>query len=301
MSEAVDSQVPAPEVLTRRTKSLWRLSLSAFLENRLAIAGLVVLLAAVLFSFVGPLFYHTNQVNTDLASSNLPPGSAGHILGTDEAGYDQLGRLMAGGQVSLEIGFAAATVATVLGTLWGAIAGFAGGIVDAVMMRVVDALLAIPALFLLLVLVSIVRPSMGVMILVFGLTAWLMTARLVRGESLSLRVREYVQAVTVMGGSSWRSVRRHIMPNVVGTVIVNATFQVADAILVVAYLGFLGLGISPPETDWGGMLNNGVKFIYTNQWWLIYPPGLAIILVVIAVNFIGDGVRDAVEVRQQRR
>jgi peptide/nickel transport system permease protein len=207
---------------------------------------------------------------------------------------------MVGGQASLAIGFAAAAIATVIGTLWGAVAGFFGGVVDAVMMRVVDAILSIPILFLLLFLVTIVRPTITVMIFVLGLTAWLVPARLVRGESLTLRVREYVQAVRVMGGSSWHSVLRHIMPNVIGTVIVNATFQVADAILLVAYLGYLGLGISPPATDWGGMLSDGTQNIFTNFWWLIYPPGLAIILVVVAVNLVGDGLRDAVEVRLQR-
>jgi peptide/nickel transport system permease protein len=283
-----------------RPKSMWRLSIEAFCEDKLALAGLAILVVAVLFAFVGPLVYHTNQVNTDLESINLSP-RASHPLGTDNSGYDELGRLMVGGQTSLEIGFAAAAMATVIGTLWGAIAGFFGGIVDAVMMRLVDAILAIPALFLLLVLVTIVRPTMTVLIVVLGLTAWLAPARLVRGDSLALRVHDYVQAVRVMGGSSWRAVRKHVIPNVVGTVIVNATFQVANAILAVAYLGFLGLGIAPPQTDWGGMLNDGTKFIFTNYWWLIYPPGVAIILVVVAVNFIGDGVRNALDVRLRRR
>jgi peptide/nickel transport system permease protein len=283
-----------------KAKSMFRLGYEVFIQNRLAIAGLAILVLAVLFCFVGPLVYHTNQVNTDLANSNLPPGN-GHPLGTDEDGYDQLGRLMVGGQISIIIGFAAAAVATIVGTLWGAVAGFFGGWVDNAMMRIVDSLLSIPILFLLLVLVTIVRPNIGVMILVLGLTAWLVPARLVRGEALTLRVREYVQAVRVMGGTSWRSVSRHIIPNVAGTVIVNATFQVADAILLIAYLGYLGLGLPAPTTDWGGMLSNGTQFVFLNYWWLIYPPGIAIILVVIAVNFVGDGLRDAVEVRLQRR
>jgi peptide/nickel transport system permease protein len=252
------------------------------------------------FCFLGPLFYHTDQVNVVLANSGLRPGP-GHPLGTDETGYDELGRLMVGGRVSLEIGFAAAVIATLVGTLWGAVAGFLGGVVDAVLMRVVDALLAIPILFLLLYLVTIVRPSATVMIVVLGLTAWLIPARLVRGEALTLRVREYVQAVRMMGGTSRRAVFRHILPNVAGTVIVNATFQVADAILLIAYLGYLGLGISPPATDWGGMLSKGTNFIFLNYWWLIYPPGLLIVGVVVAVNFVGDGLRDAVEVRLRRR
>jgi peptide/nickel transport system permease protein len=281
-------------------RSMFRLGAAVFVQNRLAVVGLAVLVLLLVFCFLGPLVYHTDQVDVNLADASLPPG-AGHPLGTDETGYDELGRLMVGGRVSLEIGFAAAVIATLVGTLWGAVAGFLGGVVDSVLMRIVDALLAIPILFLLLYLVSIVRPSLTVMIVVLGLTAWLVPARLVRGESLSLRVREYVQAVRVMGGSSRRSVLRHILPNVAGTVTVNATFQVADAILLIAYLGYLGLGISPPATDWGGMLSQGTNYIFPNYWWLIYPPGLLIVAVVVAVNFVGDGLRDAVEVRLQRR
>jgi peptide/nickel transport system permease protein len=305
--ELVSEPTPGPELPVAAAglpdappRSMFRLGAAVFVQNRLAVAGLAVLVLLIGFCFLGPLFYHTDQVSVDLGNAALPPG-AGHPLGTDETGYDQLGRLMVGGRVSLGIGFAAAVIATLVGTLWGAVAGFLGGAVDAVLMRIVDALLAIPILFLLLYLVSIVRPSVTVMIVVLGLTAWLVPARLVRGEALTLRVREYVQAVRVMGGSSWRSVLRHILPNVAGTVIVNATFQVADAILLIAYLGYLGLGISPPATDWGGMLSQGTNYIFPNYWWLIYPPGLLIIAVVVAVNFVGDGLRDAVEVRLRRR
>jgi len=303
-SEQLTSRQEVPPAATGlpadRPRGGFRAAAAVFGQNRLAVAGLAIVVLLVLFCFGGPLFYHTDQVDVNLANVALPPG-AGHPLGTDETGYDELGRLMVGGQVSLTIGFAAALIATLVGTLWGAVSGFFGGLVDAVLMRVVDALLAIPILFLLLYLVTIVRPSVTVMIVVLGLTAWLIPARLVRGESLTLRMREYVQAVRMMGGSSWRSVLRHILPNVAGTVIVNATFQVADAILLIAYLGYLGLGISPPATDWGGMLSRGTNFIFPNYWWLIYPPGIVIVLVVVAVNFVGDGLRDAVEVRLRRR
>jgi peptide/nickel transport system permease protein len=287
-------------VPTGKAKSMWRLGFDVFIQNKLAVLGLVVIILFLLFVFVGPFLYHTDQVHTNLIQTTLPPG-AGHPVGTDDEGYDELGRLMYGGSTSLTVGFAAAAIATVVGSLWGAISGFFGGFIDSLMMRIVDALLAIPTLFLLLFLVTIVTPSVPIMIFVLGLTAWLVPSRLVRGESLSLRVREYVQAVRVMGGGSWRSVLRHILPNVAGTVIVNATFQVADAILLVAYLGYLGLGIQPPATDWGNMLSQGTEYVYANYWWLIYPPGIAIIVVVVAVNFVGDGLRDAVEVRLQRR
>jgi peptide/nickel transport system permease protein len=280
--------------------SMWRLGLQVFVANRLAIVGLVVVVLFLLFCFVGPFVHHTEQLRTDLAQANQPPSSA-HILGTDDVGYDEFGRLMVGGQSSLEIGIAAAVMATIVGTLWGAIAGYLGGVVDAVMMRVVDTLLAIPGLFLLLLLVAIFTPSTGLLIVVIAFGAWLTPARLVRGETLSLRTREYVQAARMMGGGNRRAILKHITPNAIGTIVVNATFQVADAILIVASLSFLGLGVPPPHADWGNMLSDGTAFTQNGYWWMILPPGLAIVLVVVAFNFLGDALRDAFEVRLRRR
>jgi peptide/nickel transport system permease protein len=283
-----------------KPRSLFLRGLEVFVENKLAIVGAVILVAMVLFCYIGPLVYHTDQVHTNLAIENLAPGGS-HPLGTDSNGYDVLGRLMVGGQVSLEVGLAAAILATVLGTLWGAVAGYVGGAVDAVMMRIVDAMLAIPTLFLALVVVAMFPATEPELIIVIALTSWLTTSRLIRGEALSLRVRDYVQAMRVMGGSGTRAVLRHIAPNAIGTIIVNATFQVADAILLVVALSYLGLGVQPPKTDWGGMLSNGVQYTYDGYWWLIYPAGLCIVLVVIAINFVGDALRDSFEVRLQRR
>jgi peptide/nickel transport system permease protein len=277
-----------------------KLAAATLAENKAALAGLVIIVLMFGFSFLGPLFYHTNQISTNLPNSLRPPG-AGHPLGTDNEGYDELGRLMLGGQTSLEIGLAAALVATGIGVLYGAVSGFAGGIVDGIMMRVVDGLLAIPTLFLLVYLFTVFQASALLMILVIGLVAWLVPARLIRAETLSLRTREYVDAVRAMGGKRRRMVLRHIIPNTIGTVMVNATFQVADAILALASLSFLGLGIPPPAANWGGMLSTGIDYVYAGKWWLIYPPGLAILLVVMAFNMVGDGLRDAFEVRLQRR
>jgi peptide/nickel transport system permease protein len=271
-------------------------ALKRFSENKLALVGLVVLVAAILFVTVGPLVHPTEQVRTMLDQASLEPGAA-HPLGTDALGYDVLGRLMIAGRTSLLVGIFAGILATVIGTLWGAIAGYVGGVVDAIMMRIVDAGIAIPAIFLLLVLSSIVRPSEWMMILVIGLVSWLVPARLVRAESLSVKTRDYVVAARAMGGSHARIVLKHIVPNTVGTVVVNATFQVADAILLVAYVSFLGMGLQPPATDWGAMLNSGLSLIYQNAWWLILPPGIAIVLVVCALNFIGDGLRDVFDVK----
>jgi len=169
------------------------------------------------------------------------------------------------------------------------------------MMRIVDSMLAIPTLFLLLVLAAMFVPSLPMLIFIVALVAWLTPARLIRGETLSLRTREYVDAVRVMGGTDARIVVRHIIPNTIGTIMVNATFQVADAILLVAALSYLGLGVPPPATNWGDMLSDGVAYTYAGYWWLIYPAGIAIVVTVVAFNLIGDAMRDAFEVRLQKR
>src|ERR1700722_3559788 len=302
---ATEDVLPAGEPATPglpagKTRGMFVRVLEVFLENKLAIAGVVILGVIFPFCFLGPFVYHTDQIHVNLANENLSPG-AGRPLGTDVNGYDVLGRLMVGGRISLEVGLAAALLATGLGGLWGAIAGYFGGVVDAVMMRLVDALLSIPTLFLALVVVSIFPPTETELIIVIALTSWLTTARLIRGEALSLRVRDYVQAMRVMGGSSARAVFRHIAPNAVGTIVVNATFQVADAILTVVALSYLGLGIRPPQTDWGGMLNTGLYSIYDGYWWQIFPGRVPVLLVVLPINFIGGPLRDSFEVRLQRR
>lgn len=273
---------------------------SAFVENRLAVAGLLILVFMVLFSFIGPLVYVTNQVKTNFAEVTLPPGSA-HPLGTDEVGRDVLGRLMVGGQSSLEVGLAAALLASLIGTTWGAVAGLVGGWVDALMMRIVDSLIAIPPLLLLLMLASMFTPTIPVLICIIALISWLGMARLVRGESLSLRVRDYVQAAKAVGARRSRVVFRHIVPNAIGTIVVLTTFSVADAILLLAALSYLGLGPPPPATNWGAMLSDGLNYVYDGYWWLVYPAGVAIVLTVVGFNLIGDGLRDALEVRLQKR
>lgn len=276
-----------------------------FVENKLAVAGLVVLVLMVGFCFIGPLVYHTDQTNAQriLLSSTPENGapSAANPLGTDAQGFDILGRLMFGGKASLIVGFAAAAAATIFGAMYGAISGFFGGWIDALMMRLVDILLSVPQLFLLIVAAVIFHTSLLLLIIIIAFVAWLVPGRLIRGETLTLRVREYVQAVRVMGGSRKRIVLRHIIPNAIGTIVVNATFQVADAILLLAALGFLGLGLPAPQTDWGSMLANGTNSALNGFWWQIYPAGICIVLVVVALNFIGDALRDSLEVRLQRR
>ncbi|HEX4061491.1 MAG TPA: ABC transporter permease [Streptosporangiaceae bacterium] len=289
---------PAPEVAAARGS--WRLMLATFAENPLALAGVGLVVLIVAFCFIGPLLYKTNQVTVNLNINNIRPGGK-YPLGTDNDGFNVLGRLMVGGQSSLELGFAVSIATSVIGTLYGAIAGLAGGLVDAVMMRIVDTFLALPTLVLLLILVNVFPPSLWVIILLITALSWLSVARLVRGEVLTLREREYVQAVRAMGGSSWRIVTRHLIPNSVGVIIVNATFTIADAILYLSALSFLGLGPPPPEVDWGGMLSNGLDFLFDGYWWLVYPAAIILILTVVAFNLIGDAIRDSLDVRLQRR
>ena len=287
------------------TGGLLRQIARVFVENKLAVVGLVVIVLMVLFCWLGPVFYHTNQTNAQEAlvsnaAPNSPPGGS-NPLGTDNAGFDILGRLMFGGKNSLLVGLLAAILGTAWGALYGAVAGFFGSWVDALMMRIVDALLSVPFLFLLIVLDVIFHPTVYWLIVIIAFVSWLVPARLIRGETLTLRVREYVQAVRAMGGRRGRIIGRHIIPNAIGTIIVNATFQVADAILLLAALGFLGFGVPPPQTDWGSMLTNGILDPVADYWWEIYPAGLCIVLVVVAFNFVGDALRDSFEVRLQHR
>ena len=287
-----DSRGPAARPTVVMVRTLY--------ENKIALAGVAVVLLITAFCFIGPLLYHTNQTSPNPAILNEPP-SARHLLGTDYVGFDVLGRLMVAGQSSIEIGLAVAVISTSFGVIWGAISGFWGGITDAVLMRIVDIVLAIPALFIFIYLASVFRPTVILLIIVVSALSWVGPARLIRGETLSLRVREYVDAVRVMGGSSGRVIIRHIVPNTISTIVVNATFQVADAILILATLSFLGFGLPPPAATWGGMLTNGMNYLYDGYWWQIYPAGLIIVITVIAFNLIGDGLRDALEVRLQFR
>ena len=295
MSErALTESAPALRPFRLRTNR------GAFFDNKLAVAGLIFVGVMILFCFAGPLVWHTNQVSVSMFDINRAPG-ARHPLGTDDLGYDVLGRLMSGGQASLEVGIAVAVIATGLGVIYGVISGYAGGITDAIMMRFVDVVLAIPVVYLFIDLSASFRPTLPLLIVVLALLSWLGPARLVRGETLSLRVREYVEAVRAMGGRSGRIILRHLVPNTIGTIVVNATFQVADAILTLAVLSYLGFSLPPPAATWGGMLENGVNFLYDGYWWEIYPAGALIVLTVVAFNFIGDGLRDAMDVRLQRR
>jgi peptide/nickel transport system permease protein len=280
------------EGLRNFARFLWR--------DKGALIGLLIIILVVLFSFVGPILYPTDQIHTNLAANNLPP-SGKHLLGTDDLGYDVLGRLMEGGQNSIEIGLAVAFLATTLGAIWGSVAALTGGILDAVMMRVVDVLLAIPALFIVIFLATAVHPNIWSLIAVIAFISWLVPARLIRGESLTIRTLPYVEASRRFGARQSWILRRHIVPNAIGVIVVNATFQVADAVLLLAYLSFLGFGLPPPAASWGGILAEGLNNMFNGYWWEIYPAGIIIVITVIAFNLLGDSLRDLVDGRLRGR
>jgi ABC-type dipeptide/oligopeptide/nickel transport system permease subunit len=278
----------------------WRLGLATFAENRLAVASLLGLVLIAAFCFIGPLIYHTNQVSANLALQSQPP-SAAHLLGTTTAGFDELGRLMIGGQATLEVGLAVAILSTAFGLVVGLIAGYLGGLVDALLMRIVDAVLAIPFLFFVVLLASIVTPTLWLIILVITAVSWLSTARLVRAEALTLRTREYVKAAEGVGSRRTRILFRHITPNLLGVLSVNASLKVADAILIYVAMTYLGLGLPPPATDWGTLLTEGITNLFDGYWWQLWPAAFLIVATVLAVSILGDGLRDVAEGRLRRR
>ncbi|HXY44801.1 MAG TPA: ABC transporter permease [Acidimicrobiales bacterium] len=277
----------------------WRLALRSFVENKLAVAGMAIVLFFLLFCYLGPFLYHGDTTEVTF-NQLLPPGS-GHPLGTDAAGLDELGLIMAGGRSSLEIGVLSSVIATLIGTLVGAVAGLVGGFLDAALMRIVDVLLSVPLLLVVLIVSAHFGPSVFKLSLIIGIFSWLGSARLVRGEVLSLRVRDFVLAARTMGATRRRLIYKHLIPNSLSVVIVNATFQVADAIVLLAFLGFLGFGLPYPNVDWGDMLSGGLTYLQDGYWWLVYPVGGCLVLVVMAFNFIGDAWRDTIDVRLRRR
>ena len=282
---------------------MWRQRLRIFTHNKLAVASVLFIVALVLFCYLGPILYHTNQTNQASALNvvwNAKP-SMHHLLGTDSSGFDELGRIMYGGEYSLSLGILAGIITIIVGTIYGMISGFLGGIVDTVMMRILDAFLSIPILFLLITLIAVFQRSTVFLIVIIGVTGWFGNARIIRGDALLIKKLEYSQAATAMGGSKWHIIKRHVFPNSMSNIVTVATFSVADAILFLSTLGFLGLGIPAPQTDWGTMLQNGAVQQPNGYWWEIYPTAVVFVLLIVAITYVGEALRDAFEVRLLER
>ncbi|HKK07943.1 MAG TPA: ABC transporter permease, partial [Gemmatimonadota bacterium] len=270
---------------------------AAFARHRQASVGLVLLGALLLIALLTPYLapYDPNAQHAVVATRFLPP-SAAHPLGTDRFGRDVLSRALYGARISLSIGFVAVAIAVSVGTLVGAGAGMAGGLADTVSMRGVDLLLSFPRLVLLIALVALFEPSLALVTLVLGATGWMGTARIVRGQVLSIREEDYVQAARALGFGRWRILTRHVLPNALTPVIVAATLGVGNTILAEAALSFLGLGVQPPTASWGNMVASG-RDVMLHAWWIAAFPGVAIVLTVVSFNLVGDGLRDALDPR----
>jgi peptide/nickel transport system permease protein len=282
---------------------MWKQRTRIFVHNKLAVTSVLFLIVVVLFCYVGPLLYHTNQTNQATALNvafNAAP-SLKHWLGTDSSGYDELGRIMFGGEYSLSLGMLAGLITIVVGTIYGMVSGFLGGIVDTLMMRLLDAFLSIPLLFLLITLISVFQRSTVFLIAIIGATGWFANGRIIRGDALLIKKLEYSEAATAMGGSKWHIIWRHVFPNSMSNIVTVATFSVADAILFLSTLGFLGLGIQAPQTDWGTMMQAGSVQQSNGFWWEIYPTALLFVLVIVAITYVGEALRDAFEVRLLER
>jgi peptide/nickel transport system permease protein len=292
------------EVVVKGRVPRWRLMLEVFLQNKLAVASVVVLALIVIMVFLGPLVYRTNQTDTNAiilnGTKNLPP-SLSHPLGTDSTGWDELGRIMYGGRYSLTLGMLAGLITIIVGTAYGMVSGYYGGVLDTAMMRVIDAALSIPYLFLLVALVTIFGPTNTLLLLVIGLTGWWGNSRIIRGDAMAIRDLEYTVASRSMGARSRHIIRRHVYPNSISNIVTVGTFSVADAILALSALGFIGLGVQSPGTDWGSMMYVGTTNLINGFWWQIYPVAIIFVLVLLCINYIGDALRDVFEVRLRSR
>lgn len=270
---------------------------SRFIQYRPAVIGLVVLIVLILMAMFAPIVAGQDPYFQDYSELKKPP-SSDHILGTDALGRDVWSRLVHATRVSISVGLVAVAIYTIIGTTLGAIAGYYGGWVDTLIMRLTDIVMTFPALIIIITVVALIGPSLYNIMAVMGLLSWPSICRLVRGQILSLREKEFVIASRAMGASDSFIIFDHLLPNVIGPIIVAATFGIASAILTEASLSFLGLGVPPPQPSWGQMLTDAQKLtVLAEMPWLWVPPGLMVSLTVLCVNFVGDGLRDALDPR----
>ncbi|AWB45769.1 peptide ABC transporter permease [Paenibacillus sp. CAA11] len=276
----------------------WRTMIAQFKQQKAGIAALIVLgifVLAALLAFLAP-----NDPNKIVVMERLQGPSAAHWFGTDDYGRDYFARALYGGRVSLSVGFLSMIISVTLGTAVGTVAGYFGGKIDNLLMRIVDILMSIPSFFLMLILNAYLRPGIGTIVFIIGILSWMSISRIVRAETLSVKQREYVLYAKVSGQSTFRIITKHIIPSIMPTIIVSATINIASAILMESSLSFLGLGIKQPNSSWGSMLNDAQGFISDAPYMAIFP-GLFILLTVLSFNFLGDIFRVAFEPKANKR
>ena len=273
--------------------SLWQDAIRRLIQNRAAMIGGITILVLIILAIFAPWIapYSYSYQNLDIGAS---PPSAEHLLGTDVLGRDLLSRLLYGARISLLVGFVATGVALVIGVSWGIIAGYFGGRVDSIMMRIVDVLYGLPFIIFIILLMVIFGRNIWLLFAAIGAVEWLTMARIVRAQVIGLKNQEFVQSAQVMGVSNFSMFRRHILPNILGPIAVYATLTIPQVMLLEAFLSFLGLGIQPPMSSWGTLIRYGVESMEEHYWLLIYP-GLTFTITLFALNFFGDGLRDALD------
>ena len=293
--DASNSQDDNVLAVAEKGSSLWHDAWIRLSKNRMALAGGLVLLFFIVIALLTPWIAPYSYETQDLDLGATPP-SAAHWLGTDVFGRDLLTQIMYGGRVSLAVGFIATAVALLIGVTWGAIAGYLGGRVDAVMMRIVDMLYALPFMIFIVLLMVVFGRNVLLLFLAIGAVEWLTMARIMRSQVQSLRQQEFVEAAISLGLSTGAIIRRHVVPNALGPIIVYTTLTIPSVMLLEAFLSFLGLGIQPPQTSWGLLISYGAETMEEYPWLLIFP-GLALTITLFSLNFLGDGLRDALDVR----
>lgn len=287
------------ERIVRPQLSLWQQARMRLFNNKLAMAGLVIIVMLALLAIFGPLLTSQSYSKQELLNANQAP-SMNHWFGTDELGRDVFARILFGSRISLTVGIVAALIDFVIGVVYGGIAGYFGGRVDNVMMRFVDILYGLPYLLVVILLMVVMGPGLLTIIVALIATGWIGMARIVRGQVLQLKSSEYVMAARAFGADSWYMIRKHMLPNAIGVIIVQATFSVPSAIFAEAFLSFLGLGIQPPLASWGTMANDALPTILSGNWWRLFFPALFISLTMLAFNLLGDGLLNAFNPKQRR-
>ena len=273
--------------------SLWSDAVSRLIKNKAAMVGAIILFVLILCAIFAPYIapYSYSFQNLDLGAS---PPSSEHLLGTDILGRDLLSRILYGARISLMIGFVATGVALVIGVSWGIVAGYFGGRIDSIMMRIVDVLYGLPFIIFIILLMVIFGRNLWLLFGAIGAVEWLTMARIVRGQVMSLKNQEFVLAAKAMGVSNLTMFRRHLLPNILGPIAVYATLTIPQVMLLESFLSFLGLGIQPPMSSWGTLIKDGVESMEEFSWLLIYP-GITFTITLFALNFFGDGLRDALD------
>jgi len=287
------------EAIVRIRLSFWQEAWLRLRANKLAMAGLIVIILMALLAICGPLLTDQSYSKQVLLDANHKP-SALHWFGTDDLGRDVYARILYGARISLFIGLMAALIDLVIGIIYGGVAGYFGGRIDNIMMRFVDLLYGIPYLLIVILLMVVMGPGLLTIIVALSATGWIGMARIVRGQVLSLKSSEYVLAARTLGGGAGYIIRKHLLPNAIGVIIVQVTFSVPSAIFAEAFLSFLGLGIQPPLASWGVMANDGLSTILSGQWWRLFYPAFFISITMLAFNLVGDGLQDAFNPKRRR-